>query len=271
MVDTIKKYLEEENIFTYGFMHINECIINKQYLLDRTGIKDGFVVIFAIPYYSKTDGSKNISSYAVPRDYHLFVNELGARILPKLKEKYKNINFAMFADHSPIDERDCALKAGIGIMGKNGLIITEKYSSYIFLAELFVGAPLNDKDSTVTEIKECENCGLCRRSCPSGNGECLSAITQKKGLLTDDEKKLLKKYSIWGCDICTEVCPHTKKAFANKTVYTPIKFFNEELTPMLTKELIENMSDEEFKQRAYSWRGKETILRNLEIIEEKNC
>lgn len=271
MVDTIKKYLEEENIFTYGFRRIKECIINKKYLLERADINDGFVVIFAIPYYSKVNEGKNISSYAVPRDYHLFINELGARIIPKLKEKFKNTNFAMFADHSPIDERDCALKAGIGIMGKNGLIITEKYSSYVFLAELFVGAPLDDTESTATEIRLCENCGLCTKSCPAVNGECLSAITQKKGLLTDAEKELIKAYGAWGCDICSEVCPHTKKAIADGTIYSPIRFFNESLIPSLTKELVESMSDEEFKKRAYSWRGKETILRNLEIIEEKNA
>ncbi len=270
MVDTIKNYLEEENIFMYGFVDINKCIINKKYLLDRVGIKDGFVAIFAIPYYSKVDADKNISAYAIPRDYHLFVSELKARIIPKLKQKYENINFAMFTDHSPIDERDCALKAGIGMMGRNGLIITEKYSSYVFLAELFVGTPLDDKYSTLGEIKKCEDCGLCIKSCPVANGECLSAITQKKGLLTNGEKELLRKHGAWGCDICSEACPHTKKAIASGSIYTPIKFFNEELIPKLTREIIENMSDEEFASRAYSWRGKETVLRNLEIIDGKN-
>lgn len=267
MINTIKELLEKENISTYGFVDIKDCIINKKHLLDRVNIENGFVVIFAIPYYSRACENKNISSYAVPRDYHLYLDELKARMIPRLKEKYADINFGMFTDHSPIDERDCALKAGIGIMGKNGLIITEKYSSYVFLAELFVGAPLDPIYSTLSEIKECENCGLCKKACPKENGECFSATTQKKGQLSDSEKKLIKKHGAWGCDICTEVCPYTKNAIKTGTVYTPISFFNDDLIPVLTKEKLLSMSDEDFMKRAYSWRGKETVLRNLEIIE----
>ena len=57
-----------------------------------------------------------------------------------------------------------------------------------------------------------------------------------------------------------------EKAIKNGTIYTPISFFSENLTPNLDKDTILNMSDEEFSLRAYSWRKRETILRNLEIL-----
>ena len=55
-------------------------------------------------------------------------------------------------------------------------------------------------------------------------------------------------------------------AIKNKTIYTPIDFFKEDLTAVLSREEIENMTDEEFACRAYSWRKKQTILRNLDIL-----
>lgn len=273
MIEKIKKFLEDENIFLYGFCPLEHCIINKRYLLDKANINDGFAVIFAIPYYTHAcEVKRNISSYAVGRDYHLFVNEFEKRLLPKLTAAFPNTNFAIFADHSPIDERDTAVKAGLGILGKNQLLITPKYSSYVFLSEIIVGAKLPEGYSTdISELKYCEECGLCQKNCPWINGECnecLSAITQKKGNLDDSEKALIKKYGLWGCDICAEVCPHTKKAISEGTIYSPIKFFSENALPFLTYNALNNMSDYEFLQRAYSWRGKKTILRNAEIAED---
>ena len=137
MLERIKQLFHSEHIDVYGFLPIKDCIIKKQYLLDNAGISDGFAVIFAIPYYTRAcEEKRNISAYAVGCDYHLFVKKLSERMLCCLTSEYPSVKFAMFADHSPIDERDTAVRAGIGVIGKNGLIITEKYSSYVFLAEL---------------------------------------------------------------------------------------------------------------------------------------
>ena len=273
MVETIKKLLENENISLYKFIPLDKCVITKKYLLERNKIDCGFAVIFAIPYYTRAcDESRNISAYAVGRDYHYFAKELEARILPVLKERFPQTGFALFADHSPIDERDAAAKSGLGIFGKNGLLITEPYSSYVFLSELIVGAPLPQGVFTEREVKYCNNCGACQKHCPMISGECdecFSAITQKKGELSDKEIELIKKYGLWGCDICSEVCPHTVKAKKDGSIYSPIKFFNENTIPHLTHEKASQMDELEFSKRAYSWRGRDTILRNTKIADEK--
>ena len=274
MIKKIKELLEAENIFLYAFCPLEKCVIKKQYLLDKSGIKDGFAVVFAIPYYTHAcEGDRNISAYAVGRDYHFFVKELEGRILPSFKSDFPNTPIALFADHSPIDERDAAVRAGLGIFGKNRLLITKPYSSYVFLAELIVGAPLPDGYYKENEIGCCEDCGACQKACPrliGECGECLSAITQKKGKLSESEKGLIKKYSLWGCDICAEVCPHTKKAKREGTIYSPIKFFSENAISHITYDTVTNMDDEEFSKRAYSWRGRETVLRNTEVAERKD-
>jgi epoxyqueuosine reductase QueG len=213
----------------------------------------------------------------VPEDYHRFFTGLFDDILPRLREKFPENKFAGFTDHSPIDERAAAAAAGLGFIGRHGLLITEPYSSYVFLGEIIADPDTAaDEDAakpTVRNSAFCENCNLCVAACPFGLfGGCLSALTQKKGELSEDEKKMIAKYGFsWGCDICQEVCPHTAAARSRGSIYTSIPYFLRALTPRLTRELVLSMSDEEFSRRAYSWRGRETILRNLELIESSKA
>jgi epoxyqueuosine reductase QueG len=198
----------------------------------------------------------------------LYFDELFGAILPILREKYPQNLFATFADNSPIDEREAAAMAGLGIIGDNMMLITEKYSSYVFLGEIITDLPV--PEATAQPIKRCEGCGACLRACPKDKmGECLSSLTQKKGELNENEKNAIKTCrSVWGCDICQEVCPHTKAAIKNGTIYTPVDFFRSAPIPVLTLEALDAMSDEEFSMRAYSWRGRDTIRRNLLLTEE---
>ena len=274
MKNFIKSALMDEGIDLCVFLPLDRCTVTKQYLLDKAGISHGFAVVLAIPYYTHAcDNERNISAYAVSRDYHHFVNLLSGKLIPKISEKFKNIKIAMFADHSPIDEREAALKGGLGIMGRNNLLITEKYSSYVFLAELIVGEELEDGEYDLCEPRYCENCGACTRACPWKKGECdecLSAITQKKGELDEKQISLLKKYSLWGCDICTEICPYTLRAKKSGSIYSQIEFFNQDTIALITHDTIAKMSDDEFSKRAFSWRGRDTILRNADIGEQDN-
>lgn len=270
MTEYILSRLREFNIDTAACIPLSKCTVVRPYLLERHGItgEGGSVIIFAVPYLTPTSaGERNISSYAVSRDYHLFFSDLFGKLLPELRERYPQNVFAGFTDHSPIMEIRAAALAGLGVLGKNHLLITEKYSSYVFLGEIITDARL---DTAVFEPRECEGCGRCISACPalSYGCECISSLTQKKGELTPEERARIAELGCaWGCDICQQVCPHTKRAMENGTVFTPIRFFRESTTPHLTSEDIEGMSDSEFSCRAYSWRGRATIIRNLKILE----
>ncbi len=270
MIETIKKILRQYGIDEVSFIPIGLCHVTREYKLEKCGLTDPerlFAIIFTIPYYTEHE-IKNISSYAVARDYHLFCKELFDKVLPKLQMLFPDNKFAGFSDDSPIDEQHAAAMSGLGIIGKNGMLITEKHSSYVFLAEIITD--LEIKTNTEYEIINCEDCGSCRLACPAAEcGECLSSITQKKGELSDIEKRSIKKYgSAWGCDICQEVCPHTALARERGTLCTDIEFFKTGLLPQITYKDIDDMSDSDFSSRAYSWRKKRTILRNLKILEE---
>ena len=270
MFTYIKSELKKLNIELVSCISLDKCDITRPYLLEKKGISNGSVVIFAVPYFSNESNTKsNISSYAIGQDYHLFFVSLFEKLISSLQEKYPDNKFAGFTDHSPINEIKAAVCAGLGVMGKNNLLITEKYSSFVFIGEIITDATF---ESHETEFKSCINCGKCVLACPVNMdiNKCLSSITQKKGELTEEEISLIKKYDCaWGCDICQRVCPYTQAGIKNESIYTNIDFFKNNRTQYLTSDMIDNMSDEEFKKRAYSWRGKSTIKRNLLILERK--
>ena len=263
MLRIFQEILQAEEIVLYSPILLQNCRITRSYLLKRAGIENGTAVMIAVPYAVGTDEVRNVSRYAIARDYHLYFRELFDRILPLLREKFPKNHFAGFADHSPIDEVDAALRAGLGIRGENGLLLTEAFSSYVFLGEIITDAIL---PTTVHPVRECEKCGACRRACPVelDKSRCLSALTQKKGDLTPEEEKLLDAHPlIWGCDICQDACPHTAAARCRGTLGQVPPFFRTALLPYLNEETLQRMSNECFRERAYAWRGRDVIDRNL--------
>ena len=104
------------------------------------------------------------------------------------------------------------------------------------------------------------------RACPAERyGGCFSAITQKKGELTDAESKMILEQRIaWGCDLCQSVCPYNREP-----IMTPIEFFHRERIGELTRERLDAMDKAEFTRRAFAWRGRRTVERNLDILLDK--
>ena len=263
MLNTIRTLLTEEGIGLSAPLLLRDCRITRPYLLSREGITDGTAILLAVPYMSGEESERNLSAYAVPRDYHLYFREMFARLLPALRERFPDIHFAGFADHSPIDEIHAAITAGLGVIGDHGLLLTELYSSYVFLGEIITDAIL---PAVPVTPGECLHCGACRRACPVGldKSRCLSALTQKKGELSEEEWLRLDAHPlVWGCDTCQKVCPYTVKARQRGTIYQTPPFFREHRIPSLTSEEIDRMNDETFAERAYAWRGRAVIRRNL--------
>jgi epoxyqueuosine reductase len=213
------------------------------------------VICFAFPYKVKDEAPKNISRYAAVPDYHGICIEKLEKVAAELKKAYPEHEFACFADNSPIPEVYASAAAGLGVRGKNGLLITEKYGSFVFLGEIVTDLPV----SCGEKVSECEDCGLCLGACPVGldKERCLSAVTQKKATLTEQEQNLIKQNgTVWGCDACQNACPHNSAA---KITDIP--------------EFLEGYRDsylphEDITGRAYAWRGEKVILRNALLFDD---
>ena len=257
MKNFLSEILKEFNIEFFGFCPFSAL---EQGLFQNAAAKkipsnSKTVITFLFPYKVKEKRPENISRYASVGDYHLVCGEMLKNISNLLKKRYENFAFEPFIDNSPINEVKAGVLSGLGVLGKNRLLINKKYGSFCFIGEIITDYEIQ----TVNEVNtSCINCNACINSCPSGflndNSPCLSSITQKKAPLLENEKTLIKNSGvIWGCDICQEVCPMNK----NKEL-TPIKAFLESYKNEYKK-------GDDIKGRAFEWRGEKVILRNFEL------
>lgn len=232
-------------------------------------MEDGKTIIsiaFPYAYESKSDESVYFSKYTRGEDYHQVVS----KYLEKICSFINGIGGAAiyFVDSTGLPERYIAYKCGIGFIGKNGMIITEEYGSYVFLGEIITNLEIQSDKPT---LSTCENCNLCIKACPTRSilkeennpNICLSYITQKK----DIEDKWFKLFNgrLFGCDTCQEVCPHNVDV-----KFSPIKEFEpkEYMEKPNIKELInidKKYFNEKYKITSCGWRGKNIIQRNALI------
>lgn len=234
------------------------------------------VYVAAYPYFAG-DRPGNLSLYARGEDYHRVLRRRLGEIAQYLAAQYPEYHFVTGVDSSPLDERQCARLAGVGIAGRNGLVIVPPYGSWVFLGTILTDLPLTSPEQPAPE---CVHCDACVRACPGGaldgnqfdESRCLSALTQKKGLLSPTEEALLTDHPlIWGCDICQRVCPYNRQV-----TQSPLDDLAGRSVPYLsalTKEDLQGLSNRTFREkygeRAFAWRGPAVLRRNLALHERK--
>jgi epoxyqueuosine reductase len=161
------------------------------------------------------EGGAWVSRYAWGRDYHNVLKrklKAGAAILEKAGYRAR-----ICVDSVPLLERALAVQAGLGFLGKNGMLIVPGWGSYVFLGELVTDLELMGGEA-VTD--GCGKCEVCLKGCPTGAlgepgtldaGLCLSTWTiEHRGDFPSDVPPL--HGHLFGCDRCQEVCPHNRRA-----------------------------------------------------------
>ena len=187
-----------------------------------------------------------IAAYALGSDYHDVLRARLTLVVEAMKEQLGG-EYRICVDTAPLRERYWAAQAGVGFIGRNGLLIAPGVGSYLLLGEIITTLPLST-DSPLEQ--DCGNCGRCVRSCPGGAllpaggldaNRCLSYLTiEHRGDFpsgTDLHGRL------YGCDGCQQVCPHNKNAAEQPVI--PELMPRESVTS-LTPEQCAAMTQEQF-------------------------
>lgn len=220
--------------------------------------------------------NNGFSIYTKRSDYHRVVNSYLSKIceyIESLGGKAKS-----FVDSNSLPERYIAYLAGIGFIGRNNMIITKKYGTYVFLGEIITDLEIECSDKRsfeeISEYKECIACERCIKECPTKSinktkinpNICLSYITQKKEI-SDKEIKLLKG-NVFGCDFCQLKCPYNENVETNVLKeFETLEYMNDDVSTFAA------MDNKFFKEKisgtSCGWRGKNVIRRNA-IIHMQN-
>ena len=267
MTDIISKCIAGSGIELWGCCEYTpELLLNGSRSVNRLPDGASSVIVCAFPWFAGIPTKRNVSLYAIARDYHTIAGDMLKSAAKILEQNFQQNSFVPFIDASPIDEVKAGCLSGIGVLGLNFQLITEKYGSMVFIGEIVTNLKL---PFAKHEEKNCEGCMACINACPTGalgkNGLnrplCRSFITQKKGGLTEWEAEQVAKGGlIWGCDICTLSCPHN-----NGLSKSNIGGFTENLVPVIASEDIDML----LTLHSYGWRGREVLERNLNILLEK--
>ena len=163
---------------------------------------------------SPQPGEGVLARSAVGEDYHRILRrKLGELVELMLATGWQTEVPRVQVDTGPLVERAFALRAGVGWIGKNQLLIVPGYGSFVALALLLLDQELEPDGSIANQCGECQRC---IQACPAqilGEQEfaairCFSFLTQSKQLSLAEGEKLGNR--IFGCDTCQEVCPHNR-------------------------------------------------------------
>ncbi len=224
------------------------------------------VIVCAFCYANPPQANANISRYAWGMDYHIVVKNYLTRLLDALKAIDANMQGYIFTDSAPLCDKALAYRAGLGYFGKNSLLLHPDFGSLFFIGGIVTNLALT---ADAPKSGSCGDCTACTDACPAGlcgkgqldGYKCISYLQQKKGTLTAQEAALIRKSgSAWGCDLCINACPKNRTA-----VQTTIPEFAAACS-MLPPDLSEADFRENYKNRAFYWRGYATLKRNLDIL-----
>jgi epoxyqueuosine reductase len=238
-----------------------EELIHHETILDKVEIytdplnsfpeaKSIISMVFRYHFKHPTDLTKPGEPHGVlARAYHRDIYGEMFRMRGKFAEHLQRKG-VMVAEKTYVPHKTVAVRAGVGWQGKNSLILTEEFGSWLTLTSLVVDKEFEpDKKSS----KTCGSCQACLRACPTSAiqapgiidvNRCIDYLTCKTGIIP---RKLRSKMGnrIVSCDRCQEVCPYNKDV---KTLekeipcFDPVYQHSPSLLPLL------NISEEEFKK-----------------------
>lgn len=181
------------------------------------------LICVAMNYYTPVAHSQDpergkISRYAWGRDYHRVLGKRLKALSTWIETQIPECQTRFYVDTGPIAEKAWAEQAGLGWIGKNSLLLTREYGSWVFLGVILTTLELSpDQPHTA----HCGTCTRCITACPTAaivaphvvdSHRCIAYHT-----LESHDPELPNPIAdhlqgwIAGCDICQDVCPWNQR------------------------------------------------------------
>ncbi|MFT5286529.1 MAG: epoxyqueuosine reductase [Planctomycetota bacterium] len=160
-----------------------------------------------------------IARYAAGRDYHNVIGRMLKKLAKQLREKGLLSASRAIVDAGPLMERSHAAEAGLGFESKSANLLHRHIGPWFFLGELILDLDLEPTETPA--LGSCGTCTACIDACPTQAIRepgvvdarlCISYHTiENRGEIPRELRSKLGGW-LFGCDVCSEVCPFGQKA-----------------------------------------------------------
>jgi epoxyqueuosine reductase len=176
------------------------------------------VVALALSYHAgegapPPEGAGAVAKYARGRDYHGVMKRKLRALEAALRERDPEVRTFASSDIAPVMEKAWAERAGLGWVGKNGCLITERHGSWVLLATILLDRAL---EPDAPHPERCGSCTACLSACPTeaipapglvDARRCVSFWTIERRGEIPPEIAARAGGRVFGCDDCQTVCP----------------------------------------------------------------
>ena len=163
----------------------------------------------------------HLPKYLQYEDYHKVMMERLEAVADTIKREHPEAQCKCYVDTGPVLEKAWGVKAGLGFIGKNTLLISPEHGSQMALGVVLTNAPSlqpspsparrlfggrGEGEGGNDNVTRCGTCTACISACPTG------ALVAP--YILDARKCISYKYFIekveGGCDVCQDVCPYNR-------------------------------------------------------------
>jgi len=230
------------------------------------------VIVIAVPYSADRpdDGmAAGIARYAQGDDYHDVLDRMLRRIENRLATIVPDVITRRYVDTGPLSDRTYGAQAGLGFIGKNGMLIDEKRGSYFFIGTLLTSLE-HDLDPELVSDR-CGRCTRCIDACPTdailpdrtlASERCISYLNiEHRGEIEPTLASQLGT-NLFGCDICQEVCPwnhapevghpafDSREDYRNRPIHDLLEMTQDEFSTLFRKSAVKRAKLDGMKRNA---------------------
>lgn len=234
------------------------------------------ILVALLPYYhpypkmaEEDKEMGRISRYAWGLDYHRVMGEKLVALKSFIEERFPSATCKAFVDTGPLLEKSLAIQAGLGWRGKNTLLITKEWGSWVFIGEILVNVEFPPDEPNAFG---CNECSKCIDSCPTkaleayvlDPNQCLSHATMWGQEIPERLRPSMDR-RIWGCDTCQDCCPYNQKSKQGLDAFAPKMGAG----PRVDLSWILSLTKEEFKKEfgstSIGWKGLKRLKHNAQV------